>query len=87
MKKEDEKENMEEMHQRKVKQMIKGAGLLHTISKPTTWRGGGTQIWKKEEEDARLMDRCEAKRKEWAEHWQCGESVQNMDDKPWKMKN
>ena len=39
---------------------------------------------KKEEEDARLLDRCEAKRKGWAKHWQCDESVQNMEDKPWK---
>ena len=30
------------------------------------------------------MDRCEAKRKEWAKHWQCGERVQNMEDKPQK---
>ena len=37
-----------------------------------------------EEEDARLLDRCEAKRKEWAKHWQCDESVQNVEDKPWK---
>ena len=35
------------------------AGLLHDITKPTAWRGG-TQILKKEEEDARLLDRCEA---------------------------
>ena len=38
----------------------------------------------KEKEDARLLDRCEAKRKEWSVHWQCYESVQNMEDKPWK---
>ena len=37
------------------------------------------QILKKEEEDARLLDRCEAKRKEWAKHWQCGESAQNVE--------
>ena len=30
------------------------------------------------------MDRCEAKRKEWANHWQCDEEVQNLEDKPWK---
>ena len=87
MKKKDEKENMEEMHQRKVEQMIKGAqgsaGLLHKITKPTAWRGG-VQILKKEEEDARLLDRCEAKRKEWAKHWQCDEEIQNMQNKPWR---
>ena len=59
------------------------AGLLHQITKPTAWRGG-TKIWEKEEEDARLMDRCEAKRQEWVKQWQCGESVQNMEDKPWE---
>ena len=39
---------------------------------------------KKEEEDARLLDHCEAKREEWAKHWQCYENAQNMEDKPWK---
>ena len=52
MKKEDEKKNMEVMHQPKV---------LHKITKPTAWRGA--QIVKKEEEDARLLERFEAKRK------------------------
>ena len=83
---EDEKEKMEEMHQRKVekKESAEGsAGLLHQITKPTMWRGG-VQILKKEEEDARLLDRCKAKRKEWANHWQCDESVQNVENKPWK---
>ena len=65
-----------------IKNAEGSAGLLHKITKPTTWRGG-VQILKKEE-DARLLDRCEAKRKEWAKHWQCDESVQNVEDKPWK---
>ena len=40
---------------------------------------------KKEEEDARLLDRCEAKRKEWAKHWQCDERARRaVEDKPWK---
>ena len=85
--KEDEKKKMEEMHQQKVTQMIKSAegsaGLLHKSTKPTA-RRGGAQILKKEE-DARLLDRCEAKRKEWAKHWQCDESVQNFGDNPWKI--
>ena len=63
----DEKEKMEEMHQHSVAQMIKSAegsaGLLHKISKPTA-RRGGAQILVNEEEDARLLDRCEAKRTE-----------------------
>ena len=42
------------------------------------------QVLKKEEEDARLLDRCGAKRKEWAKHRQCDESVQKVEDKPWK---
>ena len=84
MKKKNEKGKMEEMHQRKVENMIKSAegsaGFLHTITKPTMWRGG-VQIPKKEE-DERLLDRCEAKRKEWAKHWQCDEEIQNMQSKP-----
>ena len=39
---------------------------------------------KNEEEDARLSDRCEAKRKYWAKHWQCDEDVQNLEDKSWE---
>ena len=66
MKRKDEKENMEEMHQRKVEKMIKSAegsaGLLHKITKPTMWRGG-VQILKEEEKDARLLHRCEAEKK------------------------
>ena len=67
--------------------MIKSAagsvGLLHKITKPAMWRRG-VQILEKEEEDARLLDRCEAKRKEWSEHWQCNEEIQSMQDKPWR---
>ena len=84
MKKEDEKRKMEHLHQQKVNRMIKSAegsaGLLHKITKPTTWRGGA-QILKKVEDDARLSDRCEAKRKVWAKHWQWYESAQNVEDK------
>ena len=73
---------MEELHQQKVKQMIKSAersaGLMYKITKPTAWRGGA-EILKQEEEDARLLDRCEAKRKEWAKHWQCEESVPEFE--------
>ena len=82
IKKEDEKRKMEEMHQQRVSQMIKSAEgsaeLLHMITKPTAWRGGA-QILKKEEEDARLLDRCEAKRKEWAKRWQCDENIQHLE--------
>ena len=78
--KEDDKRKMEELHQQRVNQMIKSAegsaGLLHKITEPTAWRGGA-QILKKWEEDARLLDRCDARRK-------CDESVQHMEDKPWK---
>ena len=74
-------------YQRKVEKMIKGAegsaGLFLKITKPAAWRGG-VQILKKEEEDARLLDRCEAKRKELAKHWQCDEDLQNMQNKPWR---
>ena len=65
-KKKDEKEKMDEMPQHKVAQVIPSAEgsaeLLHRITKPTSWREGA-QILEKEEEDARLSDRCEAKRK------------------------
>ena len=61
MKKKDEKGKMEEMHQRKVVKVFKSAegsaGLLRKITKPTMWRGG-VQMLEKEEEDARLLDRC-----------------------------
>ena len=81
---------MDEMHQQKVNQFIKrfegSVWLLHKITKPTAWRGG-TQILEKEEEDAWLMDRCEAKGRDCAKHWQCDEEVQNLEDKPWKMKS
>ena len=67
MKKEDKKGKMEERHQQKVAKLIESAkgraGLLHKITEPTAWRGDA-QILKKEEEDARLLDRCEATRKE-----------------------
>ena len=89
MKKKDKEEKMEGLHQQKVTQMIESAegsaGRLHKITTPTAWRGG-TQILRKEE-DAGLLDRCEAKRKEWAKRWQCDESVQKVEDKPWKMSN
>ena len=66
MKERDDKGKMEELHHHKVAQMIKcaegSAGLLHKMTKLPTWRGG-TQILKKEEEDARLLDRCEARGK------------------------
>ena len=72
---------------KKWRKLIKSAegstGLLHKIFKHTAWRGGA-QILKKQEEDARLLDCCEAKRKEWAKHWQRDGSVQNMEDKPWE---
>ena len=84
MKKEDEKEKMKEMHQHKVAQMTKSAEgsaeLLHKIPEPTAWRGGA-QILKNEEEDARLLDRCEAKMKEWAKAvWRrCARRMQRTD--------
>ena len=37
-----------------------------------------------EEEYARLLDCCEATRKEWAKHWQCDEEVQDVEEKLWK---
>ena len=86
-KKKDEKRKMEKFHQQRMNQMIKSAessvGLLHKITKPAAWRGG-TQILKKEEKDVRLLDSCEAQRKEWVKHWHRNESVQNVEAKSWK---
>ena len=74
---------MEEMHQQEVSQMIKsaegGAGLLHKLGEEEC------KILKEIAEDAKLLDRCEAKKKNGQEkHWQCGEDVQNVEDKHWK---
>ena len=82
MKKKDEKN--EEMHQQKVEKMIKSAeGRAGLLTKPTMWREG-VQILEREEGDARLLNCCEAKRKEWSKHWQCNEEIQSMQDKPWR---
>ena len=51
MKKKDEENRMDVDHQ-KIKSADGGTGLLHKITKPTVWRGGG-QILKREEEDAK----------------------------------
>ena len=68
-----------EGHQQKVTQMLKSADgsawLLRKTTLPTAWRG---RVHILEEEDARTMDRCEAKRKEWAKHWRCDEDVQKV---------
>ena len=45
-----------------IKSAEGSAGLLHKNHKANDVEGG-VQILKKEEEDARLLDRCEAKRK------------------------
>ena len=66
-----------------MKSAERSAGLLRKITKPTMWRGG-VQILKMEEEDARLLNRCEAKRKEWANHWQCDEEKTEYANKPWR---
>ena len=44
-----------------IKSTEGSAGLLHKITKPTAWRGRA-QTTKKDEEDVRLLDVCEAKR-------------------------
>ena len=55
-----------------IKSAEGSAGLLHKITRPTPW-SGGAQILEKREEDVKLLDRCEVKRKEWSIHWQCNE--------------
>ena len=54
-----------------MKSEERSAGLLHKKSKPTAWWRGVQFLVN--EEDARLLNRCEAKRKEMARHWQCDE--------------
>ena len=66
--KKDEKEKMEEKQQLNVAQIIKRAGLLHKTLKAYSMEERGAV---NEEEDARLLNRCEAKRKALAKHWQC----------------
>ena len=63
-KKEDEKRKMEEMHQQKVSQMIKKCRRW-CWAFTQAWRGG-VQILKEIAEDAKLLDRCEAKKEERA---------------------
>ena len=36
------------------------------------------------EADAEPMKKCEAQRKESAQHWQCDSELQSMEDKPWR---
>ena len=54
MKRKDEKEKMEEMHQRKCR-----SSALHKITKPTMWR---ERVQSLKEEEEGLLDRCEAKK-------------------------
>ena len=43
------------------------------------------QCWTSQQNnEANNVERRSAKRKERAKHWQCDESVQNVEDKPWK---
>ena len=81
--KKDEKRKMEQVHQQKGKSDDQECGRpcwtfaqhheAHSIER---W---STDL--EEEEDAMLLDRCEAKMKEWAKHWQCDEEVQNVEVK------
>ena len=36
------------------------------------------------DEDAKLVRRCEEKRREWARHWHYDSEAQSMEDKPWR---
>ena len=64
---------MEDMHQQKVEKMIKSAEGRAGLTSQSQ-RCGGEEY----------RDRCEAKRKEWATHWQCDEEIQQMQNKPWR---
>ena len=65
MKKQDERRMMEELHQQWASQMIKSAEGIRSRS-PHHGKDE-RRSWRKEE-DVRLFDRCEAKRREWAKH-------------------
>ena len=41
------------------------------------------QILREEEEDAKPLARCEEKKKDWANHWQCDTEVRDQEDKLW----
>ena len=58
--------------------------VLDFFTKSHSQHHGGEEHLEKEEEDARLLDRCEAKRKEWSVHWHGNEEVQNTQEKPWR---
>ena len=66
LKKMDEEKLMEVEHQKLVCRMIRdaegGTGLFHKITKSAAWRGG-VSILEEEQEDAKLLARCEEKRK------------------------
>ena len=63
-KKEDEETGRDEEHRKLVTRMISspesGAGFLHILTKPTTWRGC-LQVLEDWEEGAKSMRRCERK--------------------------
>ena len=88
----EEVQNVEEKHGRIASangesEMIKsaeGSAVLVSCTRSQSPQYGGAQTLQKEEEDARLLDLCEAKKEEWAKHWSCGENVQNVEDKFWK---
>ena len=61
----------------------RGAGFC--INSPrTSCVERGLQVLEELEEHAKPMKRCEEKREEWAEHWQCDFEVQGLEDMPWR---
>ena len=42
------------------------------------------QVLEELEEHAKPMKKCEEKREEWPEHWQCDIEVQGPEDMPWR---
>ena len=60
-----------------------GAGMLHSITKPRSWRGGA-QFIGDVFEDAQLSTTVKVKGQEWKEHWQVETPEQVMSDKPWE---
>ena len=85
--KKDKEEKVEGLHQQKSGANDQECGGKRwTLAQDLYAHSMETRSTDLEEMKKRMpgsWNRCEAKRKEWAKRWQCDESVQNVEDKPW----
>ena len=63
--------------------MERGPGFWDKLTQ-NELRGEGLQVLEELKEHATPMKRCEEKREEWAEHWQCDFEVSGLEDMPWR---